>query len=111
MWSEAISTSLTLQILNQEFPGIFRSETAETQPYGLPEKTLCYSLTLYQDDNIQSSSLTKLVAEGLGQFTICKENVSVGIKEQVYFSFAVSPGGFYVQLASKVDALESVMSC
>ena len=111
-WTEALASYLTEHILNQEFTAIFRSRASQAHlhlPPVLQDRLPCYNLTLYQDEEVQISFSEVLVGEGFGQYAICSENVSVGMKAKVFISFSDSPGGFWLQLSEKVEALEGLV--
>ena len=106
------------KLLNQKVYGVFRSRSSEPHPYQNAvlqdkEEYPSYNVTLYQDETGAVSYSQMLVEAGLGQFAICRENVSVGVAAKVYVAFADSPGRFWLQLSKnspKVDFITEMLS-
>ena len=94
-------------LLNQEYSGNFVSRGSEKHPYlsFLP----CNNLTLFQDESSTESLAQQLVADRLGQFRVCTDDIKIGSRQKVYTCFHDSPGKFWVQLSNSLDKLKNIM--
>ena len=95
------------RLLDKEFHGSFVSRSSQRHPYlsFLP----CNNLTVFQDESSTESLAQLLVADRLGQYRVCTDDIKIGSRQKVYTCFHDSPGKFWVQLTSCLDSLDKVM--
>ena len=108
-YSPAAVAALRQLLLNQEFTAVFRSRNSSRRHPSLPSLP-CYHLTVLLGDPPLETSLTQqLVADGLGHFSICAEDIHAGAKDDVIVCYVDSPGKFWVQRSKGQNDLQDVM--